>query len=121
LIIKSKTGEEWRCIFPATAMSAWDFFEPSELAAIQERYRLRQRGEQVPSYYETSVLHKKGKYIPVETSLSNMTYQGKIATVVYFQEKGNGGFSGLMIAMASATLAEGGEKLYDETYLIVSI
>lgn len=70
----------------ALTMSAWDFFEPSELAAIQERYRRRQRGEQVPSYYETSVLHKNGRYIPVETSLSNMTYQGKIATVIHFQD-----------------------------------
>jgi PAS domain S-box-containing protein len=70
----------------ALAMSAWDFFEPSELAVIQERYRQRQRGEQVTSYYETNVLHKNGKYIPIEISLSIMNYRDKIATVVFFKD-----------------------------------
>ncbi len=70
----------------ALSLSAWDFFEPAELAVIQGRYRQRQRGEQVPSYYETNALHKNGKYIPLEISLSVMNYQDKVATVVFFKD-----------------------------------
>lgn len=68
------------------SMSAWDMFEPSELRAIQERYKLRQRGEGIPSYYETALLRKDGTTIPIEASVSTMTYQGKVATVVYARD-----------------------------------
>ena len=70
----------------ALAMSAWDFFEPSELAKLQERYRQRQSGEQVPSYYETTMLRKDGTSLPIEASASTMVYHGNIATVLFFKD-----------------------------------
>ena len=66
--------------------SAWDFFESSELAKLQERYRKRQSGEQVPSYYDTSMLRKDGTSLPVEASASTMVYRGDIATVLFFKD-----------------------------------
>jgi PAS domain S-box-containing protein len=68
------------------SMSAWDIFEPSELHAIQERYRLRQRGEEVPNYYETALLRKGGTALPIEASVSTMTYHGEVATVIYAKD-----------------------------------
>lgn len=68
-------------------MSAWDFFKSSEdLASLQDRYRRRQRAEQVPSFYETTLMHKNGNPIPVEASLSIMNLNGKISTVVFFKD-----------------------------------
>ena len=70
----------------ALAMSAWDFFEPSELAKLRERYRKRQSGEQVLSYYETTMLRKDGTSLPIEASASTLVYQGNIATVLFFKD-----------------------------------
>lgn len=71
----------------ALAMSAWDFFaHPQELASMQERYRRRQKGEQVSNFYETTVLRKDGTTIPVEASASTMKYQNNVATVVFFKD-----------------------------------
>jgi PAS domain S-box-containing protein len=70
----------------ALAMSAWDFFESSELAKLQERYRQRQSGEQVPSYYETTMLRKDGTLLPIEASASTMIYRGNVATVLFFKD-----------------------------------
>ena len=66
--------------------SAWDFLESSELAKLQERYRKRQSGEQVPNYYETSMLRKDGTSLPIEASASTMVYHGSIATVLFFKD-----------------------------------
>ena len=70
----------------ALTMSAWDFFESSELTKLQERYRQRQSGEQVLSYYETTILRKDGTSLPIEASASTMTYHGNAATVLFFKD-----------------------------------
>ena len=70
----------------ALAMAAWDFFESSELAKLQERYRQRQSGEQVLGYYETTMLRKDGTSLPIEASASTMIYHGNIATVLFFED-----------------------------------
>lgn len=67
-------------------MSAWDFFESSELTKLQEQYRKRQSGEQVPSYYETTMLRKDGTSLHIEASASTMTYHGNVATVLFFKD-----------------------------------
>ena len=66
--------------------SVWNFFESSEVPELQERYRKRQSGEQVLSYYETTILRKDGTSLPVEASASTMTYRGDIATVLVFKD-----------------------------------
>jgi PAS domain S-box-containing protein len=70
----------------ALTMSAWDFFESSELTKLQERYRQRQSGEQVLSYYETTILCKDGTSLPIEASASTMTYHGNAATVLFWKD-----------------------------------
>jgi len=68
------------------SMSAWDIIEPSEFSTIQERYRLRQRADNIPNYYETTLLRKDGTAVPIEASVSTMTYHGKVATVIYAKD-----------------------------------
>jgi len=70
----------------ALTMSAWDFFESSELTKLQERYRRRQSGGQAPDYYETALQRKDGASLPIEASASTMTYRGDVATVLFFKD-----------------------------------
>ena len=44
-----------------TGMSYRDIFPPEELTAADERFRRRQRGEEVPNNYETVLVHKDRK------------------------------------------------------------
>ncbi len=44
-----------------TGMSYRDIFPPEEIAAADERFRRRQRGEPVPNNYESTLLHKDRK------------------------------------------------------------
>jgi PAS domain S-box-containing protein len=68
------------------SLSAWDIIEPSLVSAVREDYIRRQRGEEVPSYYETTLGRKDGTALPVEASVSIMTYRGDVATVVYAKD-----------------------------------
>jgi len=70
----------------ALTMSAWDFFESSELTKLQERYRRRQSGGQALDYYETALRRKDGASLPIEASASTMTYRGNVATVLFFKD-----------------------------------
>jgi len=70
----------------ALTMSAWDFFESSELTKLQERYRRRQSGGQALSYYETAMRRKDGASLPIEASASAVTYRGDVATVLFFKD-----------------------------------
>jgi PAS domain S-box-containing protein len=70
----------------ALTMSAWDFFESSELTKLQERYRQRQSGGQAPGYYETAMRRKDGASLPIEASASAVTYRGDVATVLFFKD-----------------------------------
>jgi PAS domain S-box-containing protein len=67
-------------------LSAEDMLESSDLNNLKERYRKRQRGEQVPSHYESNLLRKDGTSPPVEASVNTMTYRGNIATLLFFKD-----------------------------------
>ncbi|MBE0479783.1 MAG: PAS domain S-box protein [Dehalococcoidia bacterium] len=66
------------------AMSAWDLIAPDELESIQDRYRRRQKGENVSANYEETILRKNGSLLPTETSVSTFMYHGRTATVSYY-------------------------------------
>ena len=73
-------------LYDLLSMSAWDLIAPADLSAIQDRYRRRQRGEDVTSYYQETVLRKDGSSLPTESGVSLMTYRGKVATVSYYMD-----------------------------------
>jgi len=66
--------------------SAWNTVPPDNLAATRERYRQRQRGENITGHYEANLLRKDGTLLPIELSVSTFNYQGKIATVSFFKD-----------------------------------
>jgi PAS domain S-box-containing protein len=73
-------------LYELLSTTAWDLIAPSDLSAIQDRYRRRQRGEDVTSYYRETILRKDGSFLPTEAGVSLMTYQGKVATVSYYMD-----------------------------------
>ncbi len=67
-------------------ISELDLISPADLIMVRERYRRRQKGENVTSFYEMAMLRKDGTPVPVENSTSTMAYRGKIATVSYYKD-----------------------------------
>ncbi len=66
--------------------SVWNFVSPENIDLVKERYRKRQKGEDVVRSYEVLGLRKDGKRIPVEIYISATTYDGKPATVAYIKD-----------------------------------
>ncbi|MFH1032753.1 MAG: PAS domain S-box protein [Chloroflexota bacterium] len=58
-----------------------DFIAPEDREMVADRHKRRMTGEDVPSTYETKVIRKDGKTIPVETSAVRIEYDGKPAVV----------------------------------------
>ncbi|MBD3285390.1 PAS domain S-box protein [candidate division WOR-3 bacterium] len=57
--------------------------DPGELAKVEDYYRRRMTGEQVPSIYETVILHKDGTRIYVEMNVGLVSYGGRPAEFVF--------------------------------------
>jgi PAS domain S-box-containing protein len=67
-------------------MAEFDLLSPDGMKTVQDRYRRRQKGENITCFYEMIMLRKDGTPIPVENSTSTMVYRGKIATVSYYRD-----------------------------------
>ena len=68
------------------AKTFWDFLAPATVPALQDRYRRRQGGEDVPSHYELTLVHRDGTMVCVDIGASTMTYRGKAAEVAYLRD-----------------------------------
>ena len=62
------------------------FIPPENLDPVLDRYRKRMAGEKLSEIYETTLLHKSGRKIPVETSDSVIGYAGKPADLVIIRD-----------------------------------
>lgn len=62
------------------------FIPQENLEQIIERYRKRMAGEKLSEIYETAILHKSGKKIPVETNGSVIQYEGKPADMAIIRD-----------------------------------
>ncbi|MCK5833945.1 PAS domain S-box protein [bacterium] len=63
-----------------------EFIAPSEVQKIIDRYSKRMAGHSIPPIYETAILHKNGKIIPVEFNAGISYYQGKPADFVFIRD-----------------------------------
>jgi PAS domain S-box-containing protein len=63
-----------------------DFVPAGTLAAMQDRYRWRQRGEDAPGNYEVTAVRKDGSVVVFDISAGVMAYCGKPATVAYLRD-----------------------------------
>ena len=68
------------------AMSARDLIPAADYRNILERYRQRQRGEDVIGHYEVALLRKDGTSVLTEVGLSTMPYSGEISTVAFLRD-----------------------------------
>ena len=57
-----------------------DLVAPQSRPLIEERERMRERGEEPPRQYEFTALSKDGREIPVEASVTRILYKEKFAT-----------------------------------------
>ncbi len=67
-------------------MSARDLIPPDEFGAVHDRYRRRQKGEEVNSHYEVNLRRRDGTLIPTEVGIGTMIYRGRAATVVFLRD-----------------------------------
>ena len=63
-------------------MGMKDLARPEDLQMFRERMRKRLEGMDVPSQYETFLVHNKGDNIPIEISAANTQWHGQPAVVV---------------------------------------
>ena len=60
--------------------------DPDERRVLSDRYRKRMAGEKVPARYETKMMHKDGRKVPIGVTVSKTTWQGKPAMVVTIRD-----------------------------------
>jgi PAS domain S-box-containing protein len=63
-----------------------DLAHPDEFDKILERYRRRLEGKPVPRQYETVIIRKDGKSVPIELAATKTVWQGKPADLVFFRD-----------------------------------
>jgi len=63
-----------------------EFIHPDELDKVVDRYKRRMAGEDVPSRYETSTLHKNGSKVHIALSVSIITYQDEVAELAFIRD-----------------------------------
>ncbi|GAG12276.1 unnamed protein product, partial [marine sediment metagenome] len=59
---------------------------PDELPLVREMFKRRIAGKQVPSLYETRIVHKGGEVVPIEVSGSKTIWRGKPAVIAIFRD-----------------------------------
>jgi PAS domain S-box-containing protein len=62
------------------------YIDPRELPKVSDYYRRRMAGEEVPSIYETILLHRDGRRVHMELNAGIITYQGKPADLVFIRD-----------------------------------
>lgn len=67
-------------------LSADDLLPGRDHPLTRDHYRARRAGHDVISYYEATLRRKDNTLIPIEASVSTMTYQGKMAVVAFFRD-----------------------------------
>jgi PAS domain S-box-containing protein len=68
------------------SMKAQDLIHPAEFSEILDRYRRRQRGENLPAAYELTFVRKDGTLMPVEAGFGVINYSGKVAIVAFHRD-----------------------------------
>ena len=63
-----------------------DFVHPDELASVSHRFSERMAGRDAPRCYETRIVSRHGKVIPVEITGARTTWQNEAANVVIIRD-----------------------------------
>ncbi|MGD8763847.1 MAG: PAS domain S-box protein [Desulfobacteraceae bacterium] len=60
--------------------------DPEERRVLSDRYRKQMAGEKVPARYETNMVHKDGRKVPIEVTVSKTAWQGKPAMLATIRD-----------------------------------
>jgi len=63
-----------------------EFVHPEESEKLMERYKRRIEGKPVPSQYETVIVRKDGKSVPIEVAATRTLWRGKPAVLVMYRD-----------------------------------
>jgi PAS domain S-box-containing protein len=64
------------------SMGVWELCEPENYDLIREKARARERGENMPTRYESSVKTKSGEDRYIDVTVDRISYQGKPAVLL---------------------------------------
>ncbi len=74
------------CVAELLKTTIKDLAHPDEFEKIMQIYRRRLEGEPVPRLYETTIIRKDGKSVPIEVAGTKTVWQGKTADMVFFRD-----------------------------------
>ncbi len=74
------------CVAELLKTTIKDLAHPDDLEKIMQIYRRRLEGEPVPRLYETTIIRKDGKSVPIEVAGTKTVWQGKTADMVFFRD-----------------------------------
>lgn len=63
-----------------------DLAHPDEFPKVIERFKKRVEGKSVPSQYETAIVRKDGKSVPIEITASRTIWKGQPASLVIIRD-----------------------------------
>ena len=63
-----------------------DIAHPNEHKKLMRRYKKRLEGEIQPDQYESAILRKDGKKVPIEVTASKTSWQGQVADLVILRD-----------------------------------
>lgn len=63
-----------------------DLAHPDEFPKIIERFKKRVEGKSVPSQYETAIIRRDGKSVPIEITASRTIWKGQTASLVIIRD-----------------------------------
>ena len=70
-------------------MGFWELSHPDELNKIRERYKKRIKGEYISNAYETVLVRKDGKSVPIELTGVKTCWDGQTADMVIIRDLSN--------------------------------
>ncbi|MCX5829947.1 MAG: PAS domain S-box protein [Deltaproteobacteria bacterium] len=59
---------------------------PDEILKLSEMLKKRLEGEEIPRQYETALVHKEGKTVPIELTGTKTFWHGQVADMVIFRD-----------------------------------
>jgi PAS domain S-box-containing protein len=65
------------------ARSVWSLFAPEQVGRVVDMHSRRMRGEPAPRVFDSEVVHKDGRRIPVEIATTPVTLDGQRANVTF--------------------------------------
>jgi len=69
-----------------TSKTLLEFVHPTESEKLMARYKRRLEGKPVPSQYETVIVRKDGRSVPIELAATRTVWRGKPAVLVVYRD-----------------------------------